>query len=101
MSTRPSQPDPQSTRQSTLTVNIDYTCTTWGWAMFKLRGIALIAVLILNGGVAFAQDLDRKTANAIMPGCRRVVTDSAADYSGGVCLGIIRAMVYFGKDRLG
>jgi hypothetical protein len=68
--------------------------------MFQfLRGIVLIAAMMLNGGVAFAEEKDF-SANAFMPKCRGFTNDrlTAANnnwnsgYAMGECIGLIEGL---------
>ena len=60
---------------------------------YFFRGIALIAAVILNCGVAFAQD--RFSANYKMVGCRAFLvadTQIPTIFDQGVCAGIVQGL---------
>jgi hypothetical protein len=65
-----------------------------GMSMLQLlRGIVLIAAIILNCEEALAEDIS--TANYVMPGCREFLTrTSEAAFAQGYCAGTVRALVY-------
>ena len=72
--------------------------------MFQfLRGIVLIAAMMLNCGAAFAEP-DQASANYMMPACRdAALRDLAANgeshgdyFTMGFCLGIINGINYMG-----
>jgi hypothetical protein len=70
-----------------------------GVSMFQyLRGIALIAALLLNCGAAVGQQ-DVFSANAVMPGCRTFLGDMAQAKTSEAldaarCLGLVEGIVY-------
>ena len=60
---------------------------------FSLSGFALIALLVLSGGTAFA--VDRDSANYIMQGCRSSAADNNTDlFLAGLCSGLTSGVVY-------
>ena len=70
--------------------------------MFQfLRGIVLIAAVVLNCGAAFGQ-VDLNSANKLMPACRNFAADSkyaegdANYFSQGVCVGTVETLVLVG-----
>jgi hypothetical protein len=68
--------------------------------MFQyLRGIALIAAMMLNCGAAFAEP-DQASANFMMPSCRDVVSGFISKkpdfFTAGICTGIIVGVVFTG-----
>ena len=74
-------------------------------AMFRsqltlsLRGIVVIAALMLSVGSAFAEADDPfYSANSMMPGCRQILSKTSTDpYHMGLCHGIIMALSYLSE----
>jgi hypothetical protein len=61
-----------------------------------LRGIIVVAALMLTGGSALAEDT--KSANYIMPGCRKLLTnDNSEAYLQGFCSGLIKGVFYLAE----
>lgn len=62
--------------------------------MFRyLRGIALIAAIMVNCGATFAKP-DQDSANYIMPGCRDFITHTLVNpFMNGRCAGILETLV--------
>jgi hypothetical protein len=67
--------------------------------MFRfLRGVVIIAAIILNNWAAFASE-DMSSANVTMRGCREVIADSGKDYFlQGVCSGIVVGLPFASPD---
>jgi hypothetical protein len=70
--------------------------------MFRcLRGIVLIAALVLDCGAAFAEDTT--SANYVMAGCRafllpKIPHDTNLNLIAGVCAGIVSGINYAAAD---
>jgi hypothetical protein len=66
-------------------------------SMFQfMRGIALVAAIILNCGVAFGE-VDQSSANYVMRGCHAWVnkdTSSNTLLEQGICFGMIKGLSY-------
>jgi Rap1a immunity proteins len=62
---------------------------------YSLGGFALIALLMLSGGKAFAVDMDKASANYVMQGCRGAAAGASHDpFLGGLCNGLISGVLY-------
>ena len=63
-----------------------------------LRGIIVVAALMLTGGSALAED--RNSANFMMPSCRKLLTnDNSEPYLQGICYGIIKTLFFMGGGK--
>jgi hypothetical protein len=60
----------------------------------SLRGITIIAALMMNGGTAFAEDID--SANYMMPLCRE---NGLSQFGKGLCSGLLKATFYWAKGK--
>jgi hypothetical protein len=65
----------------------------------SLCGMAVIAALMLSGGLAFAASNDTSSANSVMPGCRNFASDNTSSgsdltFKSGICLGVLLSIYY-------
>lgn len=68
----------------------------------NLRGIVVIAALMLSGGSACAQGPDIISANGVLPGCINALSDqpnSNLAWETGYCQGIVSTLSYM-EDQL-
>jgi hypothetical protein len=67
----------------------------------SLRGIVLIAALILDCGAALAEIHESDSANYVMPGCRNYVSETPGKgdiFKTGWCGGLISGLVFIPYD---
>jgi hypothetical protein len=62
-----------------------------------LRGIVVVAALMLNGGNGLAAEVDPHSANFIMPGCREDLAGKS-NWSVGLCDGLIAGLIYANRN---